>query len=164
MDRLLQRIALLARAEALAMRLHLRRAARTTVFFAAAFAAALFAFAFVNYCVFVWIAGVFGPIAAALSLAVIDVTLAAFFVALAGSRAPTAEEAMVDELRAMALAELNNDAQHLKQQMEHLQQQVTRIGEGISRVTSTEPLQMGLASIGPIVTLVARLLNRKKSE
>jgi uncharacterized protein YlxW (UPF0749 family) len=164
MDRLLQRLALLARAEALAMRLHVRRAARVTVMVAAAFAAGLFAFAFVNYCVFVWIAGVFGPIAAALALTVIDVALAALFVALASNRAPSAEEAMVDELRAMALAELNNDAQQLKAQVEHLQQQIARIGDGISRVTSTDPLQLGLASIGPIVSLVARLVNRKKSE
>ena len=163
MDRLLQRLALLARAEALAMRLHLHRAARVTVFIAAAFAAGLFAFAFVNYCVFVWITGVFGPIAAALSLAVIDVALAALFVALASNRGPSAEEAMVDELRAMALAELNNDAQQLKVQIEHLQHQITRIGEGISRVTS-DPLQAGLSSIVPIVSLIARLVNRKKSE
>jgi hypothetical protein len=164
MDRLLQRLALLARAEALALQLRLRRAARATVLIGAAFAMGLFAFGFVNYCVFAWIAGAFGSIAAALSLAVVDVALAALFVALASNRAPSEEEAMVDELRAMALAELGNDAQQLKAQVESLQHQVTRIGEGISRVTSADPLQMGLASIGPIVSLVTRLLNRKKKD
>ena len=105
MERLLQRLALLARAEALAMRLRVRRATRAAVLVGAAFAAAFFAFALVNYCVFMWIAGVFGPIAAALSLAVIDVALAALFLALAANRSPSQEEAMVEELRAMALAE-----------------------------------------------------------
>ncbi|HET6471164.1 MAG TPA: hypothetical protein VFG38_04945, partial [Pseudomonadales bacterium] len=156
MDRLLQRLALLARAEGLAMRLRVRRAARASAFAAAAFAAGLFAFGFLNFCIFVWIAGVFGSVVAALVLALIDVILAAVCIVLASNRAPSAEEVMVDELRTMALAELGNDAQHLKAQVEHLQQQVTRIGEGISRVTSNDPLQIGLSSIGPIVSLVAR--------
>jgi hypothetical protein len=164
MERLLQRLALLVRAEALAMRLRVRRAARATVLVAAAFAAALFAFGFINYCVFMWIAGVFGPIAAALSLAVIDIALAALFIALAANRAPSQEEAMVDELRAMALAELENDAQELKDQVVNLQQHVARISDGISKVTSNEPLQWGLTAIGPIVSLVARLIHRKKDD
>ena len=164
MERLLQRLALLIRAEALAMRLRVRRTARAAVLTAAAFAAGLFAFGFINYCVFMWIAGVFGPIAAALSLAVIDVVLAAVCLALAIGGGRSQEEAMVDELRAMALAELENDAQELKDQVVNLQQHVARISDGISKVTSNDPLQIGLSSIGPILSLASRFLNRKKKD
>jgi len=71
---------------------------------------------------------------------------------------------MVDELRALALAELANDAAQVKAQLQHLQKQVTQIGEGISRVTKADPLQFGLASIGPILSLASRLLNRKRDK
>ncbi len=53
MDALLQRLALLARAEALAMRIRTKRAARTVAFSSAALAAAMFAFGLLNLCAFV---------------------------------------------------------------------------------------------------------------
>src|SRR5262249_1031090 len=124
----------------------------------------IFAFGLLNYCIFMWIAGVFGQIPAALSLAAIDVALAAVCMTLALGGRPSQEEAMVDELRAMALAELENDAAEVKDQVVNLQQSVARISDGIAKVSSNDPLQWGLSSIGPIVSLVARLIQRKKND
>jgi hypothetical protein len=162
MDALLQRLALLARAEALSLRIHARHAARTVAFSSAALAAAMFAFGLLNLCAFNLLASSYGSTTAALVLAAIDAVLALILLFLARRRTPTPEEAMVDELRALALAELANDAARLKLQVQHLQNQVTHIGEGIARVTKASPLQFGLASIGPILSMASRLLNRKK--
>jgi heme exporter protein D len=161
MENLLQRLALLARTEALDLRLRTRRAVRAAVLLATALACALFAFAFVNYCVFVWLAQSQGPTLAALVLAAIDAVLAIALLAAANRRTPTTEEAMVDELRALTLAELGNDAERIKANLEVIQQQIARIGDGISRVTG-DPLQIGLSTIGPLLGLAARLMHRKK--
>jgi hypothetical protein len=162
MDALLQRLALLARAEALAIRIRAKHAARAVAFSSAALAAAMFAFGLLNLCAFNLLESAYGQTAAALVLAVVDAVLALILLMLARRRVPTPEETMVDELRALALAELSNDAARLKEQVHHLQHQVTQIGEGISRVTQAGPLQFGLASIGPILSMASRLLNRKK--
>jgi len=162
MEALLQRLALLARAEALAVRIHARHAARIVAFSSAALAAAMFAFGLLNLCAFSLLATAYGQTAASLVLAVVDAMLALILFVLARRRVPSPEETMVDELRALALAELANDAARLKAQVHQLQHQVTQIGEGIARVTSANPLQFGLASIGPILSMASRLLNRKK--
>ena len=162
MDALLQRLALLARTEALSLRIRARHAARTAALSAAALVAAMFAFGLLNLCAYVALAAVIGVIGAALTLALVDALAAAILLLFARRRTPTSEEAMVDELRALALAELANDAAQVKAQLQHLQQQVTQIGEGISRATKADPLQFGLASIGPILSLASRLLNRKR--
>jgi hypothetical protein len=161
MDALLQRLALLARAEALAIRIRAKHAARTAALSAAALAAAMFAFGLLNLCAFTALSAAYGPTAAALALAVVDTLVALILLLQARRQTPTSEEAMVDELRALALAELANDTARVKAQLQHLQHQVTQIGEGIARVTKADPLQFGLASIGPILSLASRLLNRK---
>ena len=164
MDALLQRLALLARTEALSLRIRARHAARSAALSAAALVAAMFAFGLLNLCAYVALAGVVGVTGAALTLALVDALAAAILLLFARRRTPTSEEAMVDELRALALAELANDAAQVKAQLQHLQKQVTQIGEGISRVTKADPLQFGLASIGPILSLASRLLNRKRDK
>ena len=161
MDALLQRLALLARAEGLAIRIRTKHAVRSIVLSAAALAAAMFAFGLLNLCAFNVIAAAYGQTAAALVLAAVDGLLALTLLIQARRRTPTSEEAVVDELRALALAELANDAARVKVQLLHLQQQVTQISEGISRARS-DPMQFGLASIGPILSMASRLLNRKK--
>ena len=162
MDPLLQRLALLLRAEALGLRIRAKHAARSAAFIAAAIAVALFAFALLNLCAFNVLVSMFGQTTAALILAAVDAALAWLLFVQAQRRTPTSEEAMVDELRALALAELANDTARLKAQLGHLQQQVTNIGEGISRVTHGDPWQFGLSSIGPILSIASRLFTRRK--
>jgi len=162
MDPLLQRLALLLRAEALGLRIRARHAARSAAFTAAAIAVALFAFALLNLCAFNALASMYGQTVAALIVAGADAAIAWVLFMQAQRRTPTSEEAMVDELRALALAELANDTARLKAQLGHLQQQVTNIGEGISRVTHGDPLQFGLSSIGPILAIATRLFSRRK--
>ena len=162
MDDLISRLALLARAESLAMRIRVRHAARMTMLSAGALAAAVFAFGMLNLGAFTALSARYGQTDAALLLAAGDALLAFVLLMLARRRTPSAEEAMVDELRALALAELSKDAAGLKAQVVHLQHQVTSIGDGIARVTKADPLQLGLSSIGPILALVTRMLGRRK--
>lgn len=162
MDPLLQRLALLLRAEALGLRIRAKHAARTAAFSAAAIAVALFAFALLNLCAFNALSATYGQTIAALVLAAVDAVLAWILFMQGQRKTPTSEEAMVDELRALALAELANDTARLKAQLTHLQQQVTNIGEGISRVAHGDPLQLGLSSIGPILSIASRLFSRHK--
>jgi uncharacterized membrane protein YdfJ with MMPL/SSD domain len=135
MEALLQRLALLARAEALAMRIHARHAARTVAFSSAALAAAMFAFGLLNLWAFNLLAAAFGQTAASLVLAAVDAVLALILLMLARRRVPSPEEKMVDELRALALAELANDAARLKAQVHQLQHQVTRCSS-VSRASA----------------------------
>ena len=162
MDPMLQRLALLLRAEALALRIRARHAARSAAFTAAAIAMALLAFTLLNLCAYNALASMYGQTIAALILAVVDAAIAWVLFLQAQRGTPTSEEAMVDELRALALAGLANDTARLKAQLGHLQQQVTNIGEGIARVTKGDPLQFGLSSIGPIITIASRLFSRRK--
>ena len=92
---------------------------------------ALLAFTLLNLCAYNALASIYGQTIAALILAVVDAAIAWVLFMQAQSGTPTSEEAMVDELRALALAELSNDAARLKAQLGHLQKQVTKIGEGI---------------------------------
>ncbi len=162
MDALLQRLALLARTEALAIRIRAKQAARTAAFSAAAFVAAVLAFGLINLCAFNLIAAAYTETTAAMAMAGFDALLALILLLLARRRTPTAEEAMVNELRELALAQLADDATQLKAQLAHLQLQVTQIGESISRVAKADPLQLGLASVGPILSMASRFLDRKK--
>jgi hypothetical protein len=158
MDPMLQRLALLLRAEALGLRIRAKQAARSAAFTAAAIAMALLSFTLLNLCAYNALASIYSQTIAALILAVVDAAIAWVLFMQARSGTPTPEEAMVDELRALALAELSNDAARLKAQLGHLQKQVTKIGEGISR----DPLQFGLSSIGPILAIASRLFSRRK--
>ena len=162
MEALLQRLALFARAEALAMRLRARHAMRATVLSSLAIVAALFAFGMINLLAFNLIDAPYGHTAASVSLAAGDALIAALLLHQARRRRPTTEEALVDEMRALLLAELRADAKRLEAQLLHVQQEVTRIGKDISRVTQTGPLQVGLSSVGPILELASRFLRRRK--
>lgn len=162
MEALLQRLALFARAESLAMRMRARRVMRMTVVSSLAIVAALFAFGLLNLFAFNLLTAAFGASAATLSLAAADALLAVLLLLQARRRTPSTEEAMVDELRALLLVELRSDAARLEAQLLHVQQEVTRIGKDISRVTQGAPLQAGLSSIGPILSLASRLLKRRK--
>ena len=163
MDAMLQRLALFARAEALAMRIRARRAVRLTVLSAGALAAALFAFGLLNVAAFNALAALYGQTIAALLLAVCDALVALLLATLARRRTPSEEEVMVDELRALALAGLSGDAERLRAQLMQLQQQMTHIGEAISRITAAQPLQFGLSTIAPIVAMASRLVKRRKA-
>ena len=164
MDDLISRLSLLARAESLAMRIRVRHAARMTLFSAGALAAAVLAFGMLNLGAFSALSAQYGQTSAALLLAAGDALLAFVLVVLGRRHTRSGEEAMIDELRALAWAGLSNDAARLKAQMAHLQDQVVNIGEGIKRVTKGDPLQLGLSSIGPILALVTRMLSRRKAE
>jgi hypothetical protein len=161
MDAVLQRVALLARAEGLAIRIQAKHAARSAALTAAALAAAMLAFGMLNLCGYTVLAAAYGQTTAALVLAVVDALLALILLVQARKQTPTSEEAMVDELRALALAGLANDTARVKAQLVHLQHQVTHIGESIS-LAKSDPLHFGLANIGPILSLASRLLSRNK--
>jgi type VI protein secretion system component VasK len=162
-DALLQRLAVLARLEALTMRMHARRAARTGVIVAAAFAAASFAIGLLNLAAFDALDTSFGRTTAALVLAAGNGLIAIVIALAARRRAPTAEEAMLEQLRALTLAELGTDVAQLKTQLGHLQQQASHVRELIARATNADPWQLSLASVGPILSLASRMLHKNKS-
>jgi hypothetical protein len=132
MEELIAKLRLLAKAEAILVRLHLRRAVRQVSFVLAAALFGLLALAMLNVAFYLFLAPRFDPAWAALAVAGLDALLAVVAV-VAASRlelGPEAEAAA--SIRDLASDELAADAERLRAQLDDLGQDIKRIRAAVT--------------------------------
>jgi len=160
MEALIAKLRLLAKAEAILVRLHLRRAVRQVSFVLAAALFGLLALAMLNVAFYLFIASRIDPALAALSVAVLDLLLAAIAV-VAASRLELGPEAETAEMiRDRASNEIAADAERLRAQLDDLGQDIKRIRAAVTGIT--QPGGIGLPVIFQWIMMFVTYLRRKR--
>lgn len=160
MEALIAKMRLLAKAEAILVRLHLRRAVRQVSFVLAAALFGLMALAMLNVAFYLFLAPRIDPALAALAVAGLDMLVAVAAV-VAASRlelGPEAEAAV--SLRDLATTELAADAERLREQLDDLGQDIKRIRSAVTGIT--HPGGIGLPGIFQWVMMFVSFLRRKR--
>ncbi len=132
MEEMIAKVRLLAKAEVILFRLHLRRVARQVSLVLVAALFGLLALAMLNVAFYLFLAPRFDPALAALAVAGVDVLLAVISVSTAGrlELGPEAEAAVL--LRDQASNELAADAERLRVQLDDLGQDIKRIRSAVT--------------------------------
>ncbi len=161
MDKIIAKVRLLAKAEVILFRLHLRRAARqaSLVLLAALFG--LLAVAMLNVALYLFLAPRVDPALAALAVAGVDVLLAVVSVTAAGrlKLGPEAEAAAL--LRDEASNELAADADRLRAQLDDLVQDIKHIRSAVTG--HAQPGGIGLPAVFQWIMMLVGYLRGKRA-
>jgi len=117
----------------------------------------LFGLLMLTLAIFFALVPVLGQTWAALVIAAIDLTLAAIFIAWAGSLKPAAEAEMVREVRDMALGDMEHELSLADAEVRALKQEVLRFVKN-----PVDALLPGI--IGPLLSGAAKGLKSRKSK
>ena len=160
MEALIAKMRLLAKAEVILVRLHLRRAVRQVSFVLVAALFGLMALAMLNVAFYLLLAPRIDPALAALAVAGLDMVVAVVAVAAASrlELGPEAEDA--EAIRDVASRELAADAERLRAQLEDLVQEIKRIRTAVTGIT--HPGGIGLPAIFQWVMMFVSFLRRKR--
>jgi len=160
MEALIAKMRLLAKAEVILVRLHLRRAVRQVSFVLVAALFGLMALAMLNVAFYLFLAPRIDPALAALAVAGLDALLAVVAVAAASrlKLGPEAEDAA--SLRDLVSNELAADAERLRTQVDDLGQDIKRIRSAVTGIT--QPGGVGLAEVFQWLMMLIGYLRRKR--
>jgi hypothetical protein len=150
MDEFVHKLRILARTEMTLGKLHGRRLASQSIAYATALLLGLTAVAMLNLAAYHWLAAAHGNATAALWMGGGDILLAAVVAFWAGRQKPGTEEALVEEIQDMVLAQLQADVQGVGDDFSKIRNAVT--GGGLA----------ALMGIAPLVTLVVEHLKRNR--
>ncbi len=160
MEEMIAKVRLLAKAEVILFRLHLRRAAykMSLVLVAALFG--LLALAMLNVALYLFLAPRVDPALAALVVAGVDVLLAVISVSVAGRLELGPEAEAAASLRDLASKELAADAERLRVQLEELVQDIKRIRSAVTG--NAQPGGIGLPAVFQWIMMIVGYLRRKR--
>jgi hypothetical protein len=160
MNDLIVKLRLLAKAEAILLRLHLRRAVKQVSFVIAAALFGLLALAMLNVALYFLFSPRFGQAHAALIVAGLDL-LAAVVAVIAASRLGLGPEAEAAEtLRDRVSSELAADADRLREQINDLSEDIKRIRAAVTGLTS--PGGFDLSMVFQWLMMVVSFLRKKR--
>jgi hypothetical protein len=160
----LQRIRVVSRAEIVLLKIHLRSLAKKTVLCAAGLLVVLLAVGMLNLAGYMFLAERLEPPVAALLLAAFNAVIAVgLFLTAKGTR-PGPEAAMAEEVRDLAVAELQTDADAVRANFNEMKADVQRIRSGISGIFGGGGSLRGLMHIGPLLDVVTSSLKRAKGK
>ena len=162
MNETMMKLRILTRAEMTLARANARRVGLRSILFAVAIGLILLAVIMVNVGAYRLLAESYGPAQGAFIVAAVNAVLAVLVVIAANMQKPGAEENMVREIREMALAELSNDAEEVKQTFSSLAADVKRIQSGFSALGSGGGLMGGLGGLAPLLGMLIEALKRRK--
>ena len=134
MNELIAKLRLIAKAEAILVRLHLRRAVRQVSFVLAAAVFGLLALAMLNVALYLFLAPRFDPALAALAVAGLDALLAVVAVAAAIRLELGPEAEAAESIRDLASNELAADAERLRAQLDDLGQDIKQIRSAVTGI------------------------------
>jgi hypothetical protein len=160
MEALIAKMRLLAKAEVILVRLHLRRAVRQVSFILVAALFGLMALAMLNVAFYLFLAPRIDPALAALAVAGLD-TLLAVVAVVAASRlelGPEAEDAA--SIREAASRELAADAERVRAQLDDLGQDIKRIRSAVTGIA--QPGGISLPVIFQWIMMFVTHLLRKR--
>lgn len=160
MDKLIAKLRLLAKAEAILVRLHLRRAVRQMSFVIVAALFGLLALAMLNVALYLFLAPRIDPALAALAVAGLDALVAVVAVAAASRLELGSEAESAESIRDQVSNELAADAERLQAQLADLGQDIKRIRSAVTGIV--QPGGIGLSAIFQWLMTLVGYLRRKR--
>ncbi len=134
MSDIVQKVRVLSRVEIALLKIHLRTLARQALLCAVGLLLTLLAVAMVNAAIYLFLAERLDRDVAALIVAALNAVLAVGLFLMAKRTRPGAEAAVVEEIRDLAVAEIQADAEAVRKKLNDLTQDVQRIRSGFSQI------------------------------
>ena len=132
MNELIAKMRILAKAETIVARVHIRRAVQQVGLVLAAALFGLLALAMLNAALYLYLAKRFDPALAALAVAGLDLALAMIGLAVASRLELDPDVKEAESLRDRALGELSAEAERLRMQLHALGQDIERIRTAVT--------------------------------
>ena len=160
MNEMMLKLRIWARAETTLLKINARRTGNRFTALSVALGFAIVAVGMINIGVFELLAVSQGRVEAAFYLAGVNGLLAALVVFLAQRSKPGLEEDMVNEIREMALAELQTDADQIKDEFDRVAEHLREIEGAVSALRGVGSGST-LASLGPVLDLAVHALKSR---
>ena len=160
MNEMMLKLRIWARAETTLLKINARRTGNRFTAFAIALGFAVLAAGMINIGIFELLAESYGRVKGAFYLAGANGLLAAVVVFLAQRSKPGLEEEMVNEIREMALSELQTDADEIKEEFDRVAVHVKQIEDAVSALRGVGHGGT-FASLGPVVELAVHALKSR---
>ena len=160
MNEMMLKLRIWARAETTLLKINARRTGNRFTALAIALGLAVLAVGMINIGIFELLAETYGRVKGAFYLAGANGLLAVVVVFLAQRSKPGLEEEMVNEIREMALAELQTDADEIKEEFDRIAARVMQIEEAVSALRGIGHGST-LSSLGPVVDLAVHALKSR---
>ncbi|MEM7123931.1 MAG: phage holin family protein [Pseudomonadota bacterium] len=164
MDTLIRNLRILWRTERLLTELRLRAMLRRTSLLLIAGIVGLFAFAMLNVAGYLYLAPILEPTLAALVVSAIDAVLAIILLIGAQPQKPGTETRMLEEVRDMALADLEAGAKSVEADLRAVRSEVEGITESVKSFAHNPMGALNPQTIGPIMSMLANLIRGKKDK
>lgn len=160
MDDLVKKLRLLAKAEAILVRLHLRRAVTQMSLVLVAALFGLLALAMLNVALYLWLAPLIGPAVAAFAVAAADLVVAVLAVVAAGRLELGPEAAAAESIRDTAVQELAADADRVRKLAEDLGEDIRGIRTSIAGIL--QPGGISMPAIFQWLMMIIGIFRRKR--
>jgi hypothetical protein len=162
MDVLVRSLRILWRSERLLAEIRLRQLMRRASLLAIAAVLGLFAVAMLNVAGYVYLVPLVEPTGAALLVAAADAVVAAILALAALPQKPGPEVKVLEEIRDMALGDLEAEAQSLGADLRQVRSEIEGVRQAVNSFAHSPLQALSPQVITPIVTLLASLLRGKK--
>jgi len=160
MDDLIVKLRVLAKAEAILVRLHLRRAVRQMSLALVAALFGLLALAMLNVALYLYLSVRMDPALAAFAAAGMDLLIGVAAIIAAGRLELGSEAETAEMIRDRAITELAADAERVRQQMESLGDDIKGIRTSISSIL--QPGGISLPAVFSWIMMLVGFLRRKR--
>ena len=161
MEETILKLRILAKAETTLMKANARRAAMRAQLFAMAIGLLLLAVVMVNVAGFEFLSETMSEGSAAATMALVNGALAVIVIFAATRIQPGPEEAMVQDIREMALAELSADADGVKEEFNRISTDLKSIRSGVSQALGfLRPGSSAAGSLTPLLGLITSMLKK----
>ncbi len=161
MDETLMKLRILAKAEATLLKANARRAALRARLFAIAIGLILLTVIMLNVAAYQYLLESMSAFQAALLVGAANAVLAVIAILLAARVQPGQEEAMVRDIREMALSELSGDVDLAKEEFVRLSGDLNRIRSNVSSALGLFKSGVpGVGSVSPALGIITKMLKR----
>jgi hypothetical protein len=160
MDELIVKTRLLAKAELILLRLHLRRTLKQAAFYIVAGLMAVLAVGMLNVALYLYLSPLLDGARAALIVAAADIALAAIVIIAAGRLNLGPEADAANALRELTMSELVTDIDRVKAQIADLSDDIKKIRSAVTGFMS--PGGIGISSVLQWLPVLFGLFRRKK--
>jgi hypothetical protein len=161
MNEIMLKLRIWVHAETALLKINARRTGQRFTTLAIALGLAILAVGMINIGIFELLAETYGRVKGAFYLAGGNGLLAAIVVFIAQRSKPGLEEEMVAEIREMALAELQADADEIKDEYDRIAARVQKIEHAVSGLTGSGSSLSKLTSLSPVVELAVHALKSR---
>ena len=148
-------------AETALLKINARRTGQRFTALAIALGLGIVAVGMINMGIFELLAETYGRVKGAFYLAGANGVLAAIVVFVAQRSKPGLEEEMVGEIREMALAELQADADELKEEFDRIAGRVHQIETAVSTLTGSGSSLSKLSAVAPVIEVAVQALKTR---